>query len=202
LFIWDETVVTVSAASFRDYMSYGGECFAAVPPAEFSDARRFVPLQGGLPFTLPVALPLHFRAAAAEAAQNMTQCGFLGGHTYYCSKTGVFKTWPEARAACQGIGAYLVSITSAAENAYVGSLIGQDVMIGLSNLNGVNPPWAGYWESGEPFAYENWSPGEPGYGDASTTGWGMLFMGDAQGVGEMWGDIGTAAACGFVCEKN
>jgi hypothetical protein len=89
-------------------------------------------------------------------------------------------TWPEARAASEGIGGHLATPTSAAENAFVLTISNRaanplawvDDFGGNSGgpwIGGYQPvnasstqPWA--WVSGEPWAWTGWAPGEPNGG--------------------------------------
>ena len=86
-------------------------------------------------------------------------------------------TWEEANKAAQAMGGHLATITSAAENDYVYSLVANDDrfwykygtdLIGLGPwLGGYQPPgspepsggWR--WVTGEPFTYSNWASGQP-----------------------------------------
>ena len=79
-------------------------------------------------------------------------------------------TWSDARAAALAQDADLVSITSAAENAFVFSLVNDPALFipevgtpaGLGPWIGLWKPAAAWeWTDGNPFAYTNWAPGEP-----------------------------------------
>jgi hypothetical protein len=113
------------------------------------------------------------------------------GHLYQvvCVPEGL--TWNEANTAAQARGGYLATITSAAENAFVFTLI-QDPAC----WNGPRGPWIGgyqdpghtvqeswHWVTGEPFEYNRWSPGQPndGCGADETRleyGWGATTPAD------------------------
>jgi Lectin C-type domain/PEP-CTERM motif len=86
--------------------------------------------------------------------------------------------WLDANAAATAAGGYLVTLTSAAENAFVHSLIANNPDIWVSQqVVGVSTygPWIGLfqppgapepaggwsWVTGEAFNYANWVPGRP-----------------------------------------
>ncbi len=70
--------------------------------------------------------------------------------------------WHEARDFCQTLGGYLASPTSDGEHVYVWSQLGasspQFCWLGASDEAS---PGAWVWETGEPMAFADWSPGEP-----------------------------------------
>jgi len=81
------------------------------------------------------------------------------GHFYKLYNTSNV-TWATAKAAAVGVGGYLASVTSGAEDAWL-----------VSNGLTTNTPWIGgtdeavegqwVWLSGESFSYTNWNAGEP-----------------------------------------
>lgn len=68
-----------------------------------------------------------------------------------------------AVADCKALGAHIVSITSAAENEVVSSLVRNSKWIGgFENVPLTSPGGGQYeWVTGEPFGYENWAEDEP-----------------------------------------
>ena len=97
------------------------------------------------------------------------------GHVYeYVESPGTWTTAQTAAAArtFRGVTGHLVTITSAFENALVGSFRGAT----LNDLRG----WIGLtdevtegtfqWITGEPLTYTNWNIGEPNNGAATQTG--------------------------------
>ncbi len=80
-----------------------------------------------------------------------------GGHYYQRFDKGM--TWQEAKAYCEDLGGYLVTITSAAEQAFVESIVTQgskyQYWIGLTTAE--DPQWV----TGESFFYSNWDSGDP-----------------------------------------
>jgi hypothetical protein len=114
------------------------------------------------------------------------------------------------------LGGHLASITSAAENAFVYSLVSPDptlwVLEGATG-NGIGPwlgafqppgspePGGGYqWVDGEPFVYTNWAPWEPsnGVGSPGNAGLGIEdrihFFGSGGLIGSGWNDYPAAPA--------
>jgi hypothetical protein len=98
------------------------------------------------------------------------------GHTYevFLDSSGI--TWTQAQTNAIALGGNLVSITSAAENAFVYSLVSDSSFWVLeaatgnkigSWLGGVQPngspePAGGWqWVDGDTFSYTDWSLGEP-----------------------------------------
>ena len=93
------------------------------------------------------------------------------GHWYLAVRPfGTVTDWEMARAYAEARGGYLVSVTSAAEQALIERLFAGSTSC-QGDLNGVflggrqalgNLPADGWsWVSGEPWGYTNWAPGEP-----------------------------------------
>ena len=81
----------------------------------------------------------------------------FGGHTYYYVNRK--STWYEAKYFSEKMGGHLVTITSAAENNFLSSFVGdQTVWIGLTD-EASEGTWK--WVNGEGFSYSNWCSGEP-----------------------------------------
>jgi hypothetical protein len=106
--------------------------------------------------------------------------GGSGNYYEYVHTTGL--SWTEANAAAQartlfGQPGRLVSITSAAENAFVENLRGEGPLrawIGLRDPDGTGATsWT--WTSGEPTTYFNWNVGEPN--NPTTEFWVEIFGG-------------------------
>ena len=86
----------------------------------------------------------------------------FGGHQYQLIMTG--RTWEEAKAYCESVGGYLVTITSEQEqNAvynYIKNLEGEDdIWIGLTDSHREGD-WS-HWVTGEKVTYQNWGTNEP-----------------------------------------
>ncbi len=67
-------------------------------------------------------------------------------------------TWHQAVASCALLGGHLVTISDAAENAFVNDLNGGDWWLGLSD---VDTEGQFVWVTGEPLTFTNWDPGQP-----------------------------------------
>ena len=95
------------------------------------------------------------------------------GHQYLAVPGSSGLTWNSANTLAQAQGGYLASITSAAENNFVFSLINSSTF--FNSFNGAGPAIGGYqnevangwhWTSGEAWSYTNWYPGDPNNGPA------------------------------------
>jgi hypothetical protein len=68
--------------------------------------------------------------------------------------------WDAARAAAEAMGGHLVTITSAAENAFVQPML-IDGYFNVYLLGGYRVGSEWHWVTGEPWDYTNWYGGEP-----------------------------------------
>jgi len=86
----------------------------------------------------------------------------FGGHRYQFVPGSV--SWTEAKARAETMGGHLVTITSQAENDWIVTAFG-DQLVGTDALwlGGVRDAEASGWRwiTGEPFAYTNWRPEQP-----------------------------------------
>lgn len=117
----------------------------------------------------------------------------FNGHEYQLFLDS--QTWANAKANCEAMGGYLVTINSNEENSFVNNLIGANsIWIGLSDEldEGV---WQ--WVTGESVSFTNWRSGEPN------------DYGSGEDYAEMytdgtWNDIGPPAFPSitryYVCE--
>ena len=88
----------------------------------------------------------------------------FNGHSYELIASGGI-TWQDASDAAEGMGGYLATITSDAENEFIVSMLG----IGQSPywLGGFQAPGSSepdtewQWVTGEAWGYTNWASGEP-----------------------------------------
>jgi hypothetical protein len=91
------------------------------------------------------------------------------GHYYEVVVVSSGIDWPVADQAAQNAGGHLATISSAAENAFVFSLItmwwsGYGIgpwLGGLQPSGSPEPSGNWQWVTGEPFQYTNWAPGQP-----------------------------------------
>ena len=97
------------------------------------------------------------------------------GHAYQRFDTSL--TWSDAKAACEGLGAHLATITSQAENDWVVYHMTADADLSVW-IGGTDQAQDGVWEwvTGEPWNYTNWHPDEPNNfcgGESYVTLWGI-----------------------------
>jgi hypothetical protein len=111
--------------------------------------------------------------AAAAVTQWRTEDGG-NGHYYEPVLSQTRVTWEDARALAESRGGYLATLTSAAEDAFVFSIVSSNLEYWSSNNYG--GPWLGgyqpdpsvpasvgwEWVTGETWEYTNWALGEPG----------------------------------------
>lgn len=159
------------------------------------------------PLSLPIAcLAVALLAATAPAAPIQWSTGSGGNGHYYDlvlvanPYTGTNNSWATAKAnafatVSNGMRGHLVTITSAAENAFVTSLVGTQFpgMTFPTNtgawIGGKHPEgWLDGPENGQPFGYTNWGGVEPNnLGQAylliDTTGLGLGKWADDSGPG-------------------
>ncbi|MCA9707549.1 MAG: S8 family serine peptidase, partial [Myxococcales bacterium] len=106
--------------------------------------------------------------------------------------------WAAARDACEGSDMHLVSIESAAHDAWlVGHSQALDPIswwMGYSDLQ-VEGAWA--WVDGTPPGYQHWFPGEPNNGIDTPEHCAAFPEHD----GESWNDLDCAVLRPFVCER-
>ncbi len=116
------------------------------------------------------------------------------GHSYLAVPASVGLTWNVAYQRAQAQGGYLATITSAAENDFVFSLINSSSFFTAYNGSGPaiggynagtpsNPAWS--WVTGEPFTYSHWAPGQPDYANYGPGPEDRL---------EFFGDVGSTPA--------
>jgi hypothetical protein len=85
----------------------------------------------------------------------------FGGNCYSVFRNSA--SWEEAKLQCEKMGGHLATISSAEENAFIGSLLGTDETVpsywlgGYRSLSGENG-WQ--WVTGEEWSYTNWT--DPG----------------------------------------
>jgi hypothetical protein len=136
----------------------------------------------------------------------MPQAGAAGGGAVACTDAGgqvwrdnghcyfplsVMNSWFVSRDRCHELGAHLVSISSAAEQTFVSSLIGSAPRwTGLSRFGA--PAFS--WIDGESMTYENWEPGAP-----NQTTEAAVAMRNAT---FLWFDDKVSQAYSAICERQ
>jgi len=139
------------------------------------------------------------------------ECGnddkiFNPDNGHYYQRIDFGQTWPninwhEARAYCENLGGYLVSITSLEENNFIfNNVVLHNVtyFIGATD-EVVEGTWQ--WVSGEPWDYDNWDNCEsaPGLDDSTKGGredYATFYANHTGG----WGDIEDSTVGPFICE--
>lgn len=121
-------------------------------------------------------------------------------------------TWDQAKASAAQAGGHLVTITSAAENAFVAALVpaSSNAWIGGSQPAGpsrVEPAGGWVWVTPEPFSYANWTnisccrePNNAGSGIDILGHEDHLAMSTVPDRAGSWFDISGGARFGFVVE--
>jgi MYXO-CTERM domain-containing protein len=131
-----------------------------------------------------------------------------GGNDHWYEFVATPSYWSDAQAAALGsswmdMPGYLVTLTSAGENAFMSSLPGFSTAgfawIGGSDV-GVEGQW--FWmngpEAGQPFSYTNWGPGEP-----NNVGGIEHYAHLQPPVGNpSWNDLQNAAFLGYIVEYS
>jgi hypothetical protein len=127
-------------------------------------------------------------------------------HWYEAVKATANIAWTEAQAACEARGGHLVTLTSAAENAYVFSLVDsapywapstwQEYWYGpwigarQPNPQPSDEPGGGWaWVTGEAWGYTNWSSTLDNW---ETEDYGQYFGLWSEGRGAKWNDYDGA----------
>src|SRR5512140_1650056 len=108
--------------------------------------------------------------ASAEWVQWSPASGG-NGHFYMAVQIPNGIDWYTAESQAVSLGGHLATITSAAENDFVFSMIATDTRFWVTVGSGTRGPWLGgyqipgsqepaagwAWVTGEPFSYQNWA---------------------------------------------
>jgi hypothetical protein len=136
------------------------------------------------------------------------------GHWYKAVVNTNGLNWSQVDLLARSEGGHLATISSDAENQFVFSLINSPEFFSGAAQNGSGPAIGGYqpdgepapdigwaWETGEPWIYTNWAPGQP---DLSTETRLHYFSG-SQGVpSPLWNNISATDSNlgGYVIERE
>jgi len=120
-----------------------------------------------------------------QGGSNALQdCALFGGAAVYLPSTQhcylavrEVETFDAAQARCAALGAHLVTLTSAEENAFAWDLSPTEHWIFSRDGKGLNEqrPGTYQWLDGEPFVYSAWSRSQP---DAAETDCGDTYHGE------------------------
>jgi hypothetical protein len=107
-------------------------------------------------------------AAAARAAVVTGPVTYpVNGHRYYLLSGGPGVTWAASEAEAVTLGGHLVTINDLPENAFVAQAFGTFNGTYWIGLNDAAAEGDYRWADGDPSAYRNWYPGQPGNAGAS-----------------------------------
>jgi hypothetical protein len=136
------------------------------------------------------AASLPFQCTSATACATATGCELhaLGSASYlFCKKTPA--TWADASTACTALGATLVTIAGADDDAFLVSIGAASAWTGYSDTT---TPGTFVWASGSSSAYTNWGTGAP----ATTAGDDCVVL-LADGT---WNNVACTAKNAYVCQ--
>ena len=121
------------------------------------------------------------------------------GHWYKAVINTNGLTWSQADQIARSEGGHLATIGSDAENQFVFSLINSPEFFSGASYNGSGPAIGGYqpdgepapdvgwrWETGEPWVYSNWAPGQPDIGSETRA---HYFSGSQNVPAPTWNNI-------------
>lgn len=147
--------------------------------------KRFLAI---LILTLVLLSVFPFSAVAADKPWGSVE---FNKHYYRFYNTPM--TYSEAKAFCESEGGHIVTITSAAENEFVTSII--DCEAAWLGGNDVAMEGRFVWDTNEFFSYSNWADGEPNNaGPYSSQNHMRMYRNGT------WDDIEEDATAPFVCE--
>jgi len=131
------------------------------------------------------------------------------GHYYEVIPAPSGITWDDANSQAAGMGRYLATVTSEAENLFVFSLL-DEPQFWNSPTGGTSGPWLGgfqspdlggpaddwNWVTGEPWSYTNWAVNQPN----DAYGWiedKLHYWDPAGGRAPTWNDIQNIDPAGY-----
>ena len=125
-----------------------------------------------------------------ECVSTGTGWKHYGGHCYkfFADK----KSWGDARTACLGEGADLVSLSNNAENLFTITIVTETFWAGL-NDQASEGSWK--WTDGTPYSYTNWGGGEPN--NSGNEDCVQIYT----SASAQWNDLPCSASLTYMCEK-
>ena len=129
-------------------------------------------------------------ASAALTQWRVDQGG--NGHFYEVVSVASPIGWDAARVEAETRGGHLATLTSAAENDFVGALVqanGRNAFLGGFQIDPSAPANVGWaWVTGETWSYTNWAAGEPN-DQGSPSEWVLEMWSNRQ-----WNDVPNAGS--------
>jgi hypothetical protein len=132
-------------------------------------------------------------SCAPAVPSSYIYLGSFGGHSYYKSPTS--DDWNNFEGFASGLGGYLATINSAAENAFLAAAVSGPAWIGFTDRT---TEGTFRWSNGEPVTYTGWCSGAP-RGAASTSQDYTAINGGAGGCWEDYYSCCLPAIIEFNC---
>ncbi|MGE4182002.1 MAG: C-type lectin domain-containing protein [Limisphaerales bacterium] len=133
-----------------------------------------------------LGIALGIFAVVASPAHALTWIAYtdsIGPKEY--AVTDLAYTWHDAHAYALSVGADLVAINDAAENAWLVTTFPSELFWTGGTDQAAESVWV--WTNGDPWSYTNWNPGEPN--DATEEEWLHINWGGPGG----WNDFESGA---------
>lgn len=128
------------------------------------------------------------------------------GHVYEPVLVPAGVTWNTAFAAAEAAGGVLATVTDAAENAFVFSLVGGSSQFwnggwgpwlgGFQPLGSAEPAGGWRWVTSEPWTYASWASGEPNNNCANVAERRLSYRAPNNVPAPLWNDMPDAACLG------
>ena len=135
-----------------------------------------------------VVLSLTVNGEPADSGFRISECK-AASHAY--SQIRQASSWDAAKAACEAMGGYLVTITSAEEEAFVETLFRVNDHPWYGGYADMERVW--HWVTDEPFEYTNWGSSEPNNSGGSEDCLDTYS-------GTYWNDSSRTTEKTFICE--
>jgi len=135
-------------------------------------------------------LPFHCASATTCAAATGCELQALAESSYlFCNKAAA--TWTDAAAACTALGATLVTVTGADEDAFLVSIGATGAWIGYTDT-AVKGTFA--WTSGDGSTYADWGMGKP---DTTAGDDCVVLLADGT-----WSNVPCSGTHAYVCQDQ
>ena len=141
-----------------------------------------------------------------KAEETDSSKKIFGNHTYSIITEKM--TWEEAKAYCESLGGYLVTITSAEEQEFIASYIEEKGLtqyrfwIGATDKD-IEGTWK--WITGEKFSYSNWGNNQPNNGGGGQDYMALYAYKSSYTLAYQWDDVDNEDSHNddkiyFICE--